>query len=664
MLFAWTAFCSSLLLFLVQPMIAKAILPWFGGSAGVWTTAVIFFQVFLLIGYAYAYWTTRHLKPMSQMVVHWALLVASLFALPISLSHRWKLEGSVAPSVQVLAILISSVGLPYFLLSSTGPLIQVWRSRIAGTPLAYRLFAVSNAASLMALLAYPVVIEPLVTTRSQMKVWSIAYAAFVALTVAAAWMGRCPAPNSGASDGSETNTNAPGPASNALCVTLAACPSILWLAVSNTLSQHVAPIPFLWVLPLSIYLLTLIVCFHQIRFYGPATYRFLLPVGWVLFNIASTSQGALGLWWTISLFAFGLLFCCMFCHGELARRKPELEEHVTSFYMMVALGGAIGGVFVGAAAPALFHELLELPIGVGMCIVLATRLLYGFPLKRIVRLGVIGAVGLAAVARIGGVVRGSHLKERNFYGVLEVKDIGNGDGVVRVLDNGPIRHGVQFMSPAKRRLATGYYGTDSGVGVVLNRFQSKATRVGIIGLGAGTLATYARPGDSYRFYEINPAVIRVANKEFSFLSDCQSDVSVVPGDARLALEHEPRQGFDVLVVDAFNGDSVPVHLLTQEAFALYFSHLRSDGVLAVHVSNRYLDLAPVVGRLAESYRREARLYRSPKDVERQIEEADWVLVSSNLKVLRQVSSKATAILQPGNTLPWTDNYSNVFQVLR
>jgi hypothetical protein len=664
MVFAWTAFISSLLLFLVQPMIAKAMLPFFGGSAGVWTVAALFFQLFLLFGYVYADWTARHLRPRVQALLHCGLAAASLLTLPVVRSPRWMLGDSAAPAIRVLATLASSVGLPYFVLSTTSPLVQAWRIRTVAAPVAYRLFAVSNAASLAALLAYPVLIEPMLPIRLQLQIWSISYAGLVVLIASSAWMGMrsaFPKPKFELPDAGGNSLRA---VDRALWIALSACPSILWLAVSNTLSQHLAPIPFLWILPLGIYLLTFILCFHNVDYYNPKIYRLLLPAGWVMFHIAATRQGVLGLGWTIALFAAGLFLCSMFCHGELARRKPEFEGQVTSFYVTVAFGGAMGGAFVGLAAPVLFRELLELPVGIGINVTLATRLLYGFPLRRIIRLGVFAAAGLAAVAQIGGVMRGARIKERNFYGSLEVTDAGEGAAAVRVLNNGPIRHGAQFLSPARRRVPTGYYGADSGVGLALNSFQGKAVHVGVVGLGTGTLAAFGRPGDAYRFYEINPAVIRVARAEFSFLSDCPCSVTVVEGDGRLALEHEVLETFDVLAVDAFNGDSIPVHLLTREAFGLYLARLQPDGILAIHITNRYLDLAPVATRLASEYGRQARLFRSPREPEREVESADWVLVSSSADQLGRIPNGVTAVSLPANGPLWTDDHSDLFHVLR
>ena len=312
--------------------------------------------------------------------------------------------------------------------------------------------------------------------------------------------------------------------------------------------------------------------------------------------------------WTILLLSVALFTCCMFCHGELARRKPHARE-LTSYYLMLAVGGALGGVFVGLAAPLLFNQYLELPAGVAGCMVLAMGLLYGYSPRRLLRLGLLVAAALVAAVTIGGYADGALVRERNFYGTLKVSEAGLGESAVRVLSNGPIRHGSEFLSPEKSRTATTYYAADTGVGRAIRFLQKRPERVGVIGLGTGTLASYGRQGDFYRFYELNPAVIALANTEFRYLRECPCRVDVVQGDARLALEHEAPQNFDVLVVDAFSGDSIPVHLLTLEAFELYYRNLKPDGILVVNVTNRYLDLSPVVETLARTTGRAWRTYR-------------------------------------------------------
>lgn len=658
LIYGATIFFSSLLLFLVQPIMTKAILPWFGGSAGVWTTAILFFQAFLLLGYAYAHATTRHLAPRRQMGLHLLLLAASLIVLPIAPSPIWRPGAGTEPIARIVAVLALSVGFPYLLLAATGPLLQRWYARRDGAAFPYRLFAISNAGSLAALMLYPFAIEPVISLRQQLFAWSVAYAAVVALVGLAALL-------SAANAGPEpANSPSPQVADRLLWIALAACPSVLWLGVANELSQNVAPIPLLWILPLSIYLLSFILCFDRQGWYRPAVYRIALPAGWLLMGYCLSRQGStLPLTWTMVVFSAALFACCMFCHGELARRKPHPEQ-LTSYYLMLALGGALGGLFVGLAAPLLFSRYLELPIGITACVVLAAGLLYGYPPRRLVRLGVMAALGFVAATQIGGYVAGDRLRLRTFYGALQVSDAGLGNMAVRMLGNGPINHGSQFLSPDKGRLATTYYGPDSGAGLVIRFHQKRPQRVGVIGLGAGTLASYGQTGDTYRFYEINPAVIALAHTEFRYLRECPCTVAVVPGDGRLALEREPSQSFDVLIVDAFNGDSIPVHLLTREAFAAYLAHLRQGGILAVHVTNRYLDLTPVVQGLAEERRMQSRLIRSAADPEHGVYEATWVLVATDPEFLASLSGKATPFPAARGLRLWTDDYSNLFQVLR
>ncbi|MCX6631781.1 MAG: fused MFS/spermidine synthase, partial [Candidatus Solibacter sp.] len=551
-----------------------------------------------------------------------------------------------------------SVGFPYLLLAATGPLLQRWYARRDGVAFPYRLFAVSNAGSLAALMVYPFAIEPVISVRHQLFAWSVAYAAVVLLVGLAAFLSaanRAPEP--------AKSPSAPR-ADRLLWVALAACPSVLWLGVANELSQNVAPIPLLWILPLSIYLLSFILCFDRQGWYRPAVYRVALPAGWLLMGYCLSRQGSsLPLTWVMVALSAGLFACCMFCHGELASRKPHPEQ-LTSFYLMLALGGALGGLFVGLAAPLLFSRYLELPIGITACVVLAAGLLYGYPPRRLVRLAITAALGFVAATQISGYLAGDRLRIRNFYGALQVSDSGTGNMAVRMLGNGPINHGSQFLAPEKGRWATTYYGPDSGAGLAIGFQRQRPQRVGVIGLGAGTLASYGRAGDTYRFYEINPAVIALANTEFRYLRECPCTVSVVPGDGRLVLEREPGQNFDVLVVDAFNGDSIPVHLLTREAYAAYLKHLKQGGILAVHVTNRYLDLTPVVQGLAENHAMQSRLIRNTADAERGISGATWVLAATNPEFLASLSGTATPFPPARHLRLWTDDYSNLFQVLR
>jgi len=652
-LYGGTIFCSSLFLLLVQPMMAKVLLPWFGGSAGVWVCAMLFFQTALLVGYAYAHFTTQYLRPRVQTGVHLVLLTASLAVLPIMPNAAWKpAASSGAPLLLLVSVLAVSVGLPYLMLSTTSPLMQAWYARRGKSTLPYRLFAVSNAASLAALIAYPFLIEPFLSARHQMLAWSLVYVGFVLLAGTAAFL------SGGASDPEIIQNGTPRPTDRLLWVALAACPSVLWLATATTLSQSVAPVPLLWILPLSIYLLSLVLCFDRQGWYRRAVYRFLAPAGWILMGLGLGAQRVLALPWIVLSFSAGLLVCCMICHGELAMRKPATGQ-LTSYYLMLALGGALGGLFVALLAPILFNAYLELPIGVVACVLLALRLIYRVRLRQVIRIALTGTAGLIFAMQMDAYLGHSRVRIRNFYGRLQVSD----EGAVRVLSNGPIRHGAQFLEAGQRRVPTAYFGIASGVGLVIRFLGDRPQRVGVIGLGAGTLAAYCRAGDSYVFYEINPAVIQVAHSEFSFLEQC-SETTVVAGDGRLALESEPHRGFDILVVDAFSGDSIPTHLLTREAFALYFSSLKPDGALAVHISNRYLDLAPVVAGLAENAGLPARLIRSAADPSRYTYDATWGVVTANTRLLEQLTPVSDPLLsRPGLRL-WTDDYSNLFQVLR
>jgi hypothetical protein len=650
-----TIFLSSLLLFLVQPMLAKTLLPWFGGTAGVWTTSLLFFQAMLLVGYAWAHWMERHLPPMAQAALHLTLVAGSIFFLPITPWSGLRPVEQQQPILGILLVLGRSIGVPYLLLCANGPLTQIRYARQAKV-LPYRMFAVSNAGAFVALLAYPFAIEPWFTVRHQWMAWSAGYVGFAALTAATARFG------AGEASPRAKGANSPG-AERLVWIALAACPSILWLATAEELSQNVAPVPFLWIFLLSLYLLSLILCFDHEGCYNPSRFRIALPAAWVLIGYLLFQRGTIAsIGWVLLLHSLALFTCCMFCHGELARRKPGAQE-LTSFYLMLALGGALGGIFVGLAAPLLFDQYLELPVGVALCMILAMALLYGYGPARILRLGLLAMAGLAIAIHVGGKASGTRIRERNFYGALKVTMGGSGESAFQMLSNGPIQHGMQFLSPEKRNLATTYYAPASGVGFAIRALQKGPERVGVIGLGVGTLASYGRPGDVYRFYELNPAVIRIATSDFRYLRDCRSRLEIITGDARVALEHEPPQDFDVLVVDAFSGDSIPVHLLTREAFDLYERNLKRDGILAVNVTNRYLNLSPVVEALAQAIGKHSVVFSNPADPRQGVDASTWVIVTANREAMTAASGGVRSAVSLKRPL-WTDDYSNLFQVLR
>jgi hypothetical protein len=673
LLYALTILVSAFLLFQVQPMIAKIILPWFGGSAAVWSTCLLFFQVALLLGYLYAYGLAR-MKPKAQAAVHALVLGASLLVLPALPGPGWKPSGAEDPAFRILALLTATIGLPYFLLATTGPLLQAWYSRRHAGAMPYRLYALSNAGSMFGLLSYPILFEPFFTTRQQALGWSAAYAGFALLCALAAFSARG-APRLKTEDGAEAG-NPPGARMHLYWLALPACATLLLLAVSNHLAQNVAAIPFLWVLPLSIYLLSFILSFD-------GRYRrdwFLRPLLVALAGMAYVLSGEFentSVKVLIPLFALGLFVCCMVCHGELARLKPH-PRYLTSYYLMIALGGAMGGAFVALAAPRLFRGYYELQVGLAACAVLILLVLredrgsalrdVRHPYTLLAGLAVLGLLLYLGV-QIRQSASGARVMARNFYGGLRVDDVeGMGESQeIRKLTHGTITHGEQFLDAQRRRQPTTYYGPDSGVGLAIREGQERGSmRVGVIGLGVGTLATYGRPGDYYRFYEINPLVIEVARREFTFLRDCRAELEIALGDARLSLEREPPARFDVLAVDAFSSDAIPVHLLTREAFEVYFSQMQPDGVLAVHVSNKYLDLVPVVRLAADSLGKEARVVDTDDEDYNDIFGATWVLVTArpdffDKPLLRSAAAPAEG--KPGLRL-WTDDYSNLFQILK
>jgi SAM-dependent methyltransferase len=676
---ALTVLVSAFLLFQAQPTIAKIILPWFGGSAAVWTTCLLFFQVGLLLGYLYAHALVRYLKPRAQAGVHAVLLLGSALALPAYPSASWRPSSAQDPVFAILGLLTVTIGPPYFLLASTGPLLQAWYARRFHGAMPYRLYALSNAGSLFALLSYPALFEPFFTTHRQAGMWSAAYVVFIALCgVAAIRSGSLPAIPAATDSEPEER---PGTRRYAMWLLLPACASALLLAITNYLSQDVAAIPLLWVLPLSVYLLSFILCFEGGGWYHRNPYLQLLAASLGIMTyvlVQTTTNRTAAVKAVVPLFCLGLFVCCMVCHGELARLKPH-PRYLTHFYLTISAGGALGGILVGLAAPRVFHAYYELPIGLVACpalVLAALRLdpeLTGW--FRGWRAAAPAAGALATVVMAGYLgfqidesLRHSRVLARNFYGGLRVWDSGPAGeaGSIRTFVHGAIVHGEEYLDPARRLLPTTYFGPQSGVGIAIREKQKAgAVRVGVIGLGAGTLAAYGRPGDFFRFYEINPLVTRIARSEFYFLSGCAATLDIVMGDARLSLDREASQNFDVLAMDAFSGDSPPVHLLTREAMLVYFRHLKPDGILAVNISNRYLDLQPVVEGEGRALGKISRVIETGDDESQAALASAWVLVSSPTAGLDAVTAGGyVGEESPRRVRLWTDDYSNLFQILK
>jgi SAM-dependent methyltransferase len=721
LLFACTIFLSAFLLFQVQPLVGKMILPWFGGSASVWTTCLLFFQAVLLLGYLYAHWLVRVMSPSRQAVIHVLALAASLAVLPVVPAAGWKPAGGEDPSLLIIGLLGVTIGLPYLLLSTTGPLLQAWFSRQENGAVPYRLFALSNLGSMLGLLSYPVLFEPFLSIPDMSRGWSFAYAAFVVLcatiairarhagksVIAADAVGSTPAGDAGnvADVGKIGEAGKTAPRGLLTWIALAACPTIFLMAVTSHLTQNVAPIPFLWVLPLALYLLSFIVCFEGGHWYRR---RWYLPL-YVVWLAAASYDLVYRLWKTgtwvpIIFYSAGLFIACMLGHGELARKKPH-PRHLTSFYLMIAIGGVLGGIFTALVAPRIFNDNYELPLIAVLVALIGTTLAFNDATGHIIaerlpgRLPAGGqravmnmlavAVALVSLGAVAGTARehGRHkLLARNFYGTLGVTDAPSIHGDERRLVHGIILHGTQLLNPAYRRMPTTYYGENSGAAMALmatrnggsdegadrgvgqgeNESGGRGQRVGVIGLGTGTMAAYGRAGDNYRFYEINPMVVSLARTQFTFLQDSPASVDMALGDARLVLEHEPAQQFDVLVVDAFSGDAIPVHLLTREAFAVYFRHIRPGGMLAVHISNRHLDLEPVVKHAADHFNKEARVVEAREDRTKGWNSSTWAILADSKQDFAgsPIQAKGRAITARASIPPWSDNYSSILAIMK
>lgn len=692
--YALTIFLSSFLLFQVQPLIGKYILPWFGGSPAVWTTCMLSFQVLLLVGYSYAHLIAGRLSPRAQGMLHLTLLAASLLVLPIIPAETWKPMGDEYPTWRIMCLLTACVGTPYLLLSSTGPLLQSWFSQTNPGRSPYRLYALSNLGSLLALISYPFAFEPVLRLAEQAWSWSIAYAVFTVFcgicAVSVARLGKTTV--AGPSEtlaGAEVYVAAPTVFVQLLWLSLAACGSVLLLSVTNQMCQEVAVVPFLWVLPLSIYLLTFIICFDSDRWYRRGWYGIFLVLA-VIAVICTLFAGAgVPFLLQIIVYSAALFVCCMVCHGELVKYKPD-PRYLTKFYLMIAAGGALGGVLVTLVAPLLFTAYLELHLGLAACCLLlmicshhdrekifAGRqpvwLLVTAPL---VAAALIVALGVHAFAHAGKIIAES----RNFYGILRVSEYRDEKNrPYYALRHGQIMHGFQFLDAQWRQRPTSYYGPESGVGLAVRLHprrlggnpQKSPLRIGVIGLGVGTMAAYGEAGDAIRFYEINPEVIRMSDRHFSFRKDSKAEVDVVLGDARISLERQLRendpQKFDVLVVDAFSSDSIPIHLLTRECFALYWRHLKADGILAIHISNRHLDLGPLVRGLAGELHLDAVLFDTPADDANGVGASEWVLVTANREFLAAKDVKKNADKWPEDSPPpivWSDDFNNLFEVIK
>jgi hypothetical protein len=679
-LFGNAVFLASFLLFLVEPMAAKQLLPFLGGSAAVWITCLVFFQTALLVAYAYAHWLSRH----PRWLVHFAVLAAAL-----ALAIYWAFggidlsNGSSHPVATIFFALSVWIGLPFLALGATSPLLQVWWSQVEGEGIPYRLFALSNLASLMALAAYPTLIEPNFTLRTQRIGWLAGFALFAILSAAI---------------GFRTRNEASSAAGPAIQSSIAELPpsaplghKLLWLllpmgasmqlsAVTSYITANIAPIPLLWILPLGVYLVTIILAFEFPRLLPRGiVVRFLVVMlaglAYMLAQVEVTVPMRVG----VGFFLAELLFAGIFCHSETYSLRPQRTSESTVFYLLFAAGGALGSFIVGIAFPLLFLFNYDLAITFLITALLALAATWhsGWQQRLLWTAATISMLVLTTWLNIA-YQRGTTVAMRNFYGALRVKQSFNLSGaVLRTLTNGSIQHGTQiFGTDAQRKSPTTYYAFDSGVGIAMRyccpgpdgsgKSLNWPRNFGVIGLGAGTVAAYGQPGDRIRFYEINPAVEPIARNVFTYIRESGAQVTIVEGDARTSLAREAPQNFNVLVVDAFSGDAIPLHLLTSEALALYRRHLAPGGILAFHISNQHVDLEPAIALLAQSAGMKAMRVSSGANADRGEYAANWVLVTDNSDFFTQPQVAVAAkppVLKPGLRL-WTDDYSSLLPLLR
>jgi hypothetical protein len=655
-------------------MIGRYILPWFGGGPAVWSACLLFFQVWLLAGYAYAHWLASLRNIRIQAGVHIGLLLVSLAFLPLHPDAAfWKPVSTADPSGRILLLLTVTVGAPYLLLSATAPLVQCWLT--VGNPekSPWRLYALSNLGSFLALLSYPFVLEPLLRLQTQTSIWSGMYLLFAILCGLIAWQMRPVrlAPTVGSAE--IELVARPSAGMVMFWLGLSACGSTLLVSTTNQISQDIAVSPFLWVAALGIYLLTFVLAFDSDRFYR----RTLFAIAAGLFApiacaLPSVSIG-LGLSWQLAVYLVALFVTCMLCQGELARSRPS-TRYLTTFYLTIAAGGAVGGLFVAMIAPRIFTEFSEYQIGMAAACLLGfagwmktgalsqwtnRSLAVRLPLMALLLGGFTAIVATTTTGKLGVLA-----SARNFYGILRVTTREDSNGAFRELQHGRIRHGFEYLQAARKDWPTSYYGPHSGIAIALNALDKPHRQIAVVGLGTGTLAAWGRSGDTFRFYEINPEVEQIARTWFSFLADSKAQTEVVLGDARVQLDREPSD-FDLIAVDAFSSDSIPMHLLTAECADIYRRRLQPGGVLALHISNRALNLDPVARGMASYLGWQAAKIVSQDDVTTGESSSTWVLITSNQAFLeRSGLAHASSGWSSRPPIVWTDDFASLWHVLK
>ncbi|MCY1019640.1 ferrichrome ABC transporter permease [Pyxidicoccus sp. MSG2] len=713
--YALAIFTSAFLLFGVQPLAGRYALPWYGGTPGVWTACMLFFQAALLGGYAYAHGLASRLAPRTQARVHLGLLAVAVAVLgaralwegsPVAPGPGWRPSDTDLPVLRLVVMLAATIGLPFFVLSTTGPLLQSWFALARPGRSPYPLYALSNVGSLLALLGYPFLVEPWVGRGAQAWGWGAGFVVFaVACAVCAVDVLRradagqadaSPAPAEAPArpdeGGASHEESRPGIRRTLTWLGLSTCASVLLLATTNQLSQDVAAGPFLWVLPLALYLVTFILAFARESFYSRALCTVLLIGSGAGIAHVQTAGPHAPLAVQLASYATALFAGCMVCHGELYRLRPA-PRHLSAFYLWVSAGGVLGGLFVSVVAPAIFRNYWEFPLVLVACFLLALAGMASQPpaesrslrLRRMLRGAMLLIVAGNLVYTMVREQGRARFSARNFFGVVRVMEQNLDDPEAHFfsLRHGSITHGWQFVAPERRSIPTTYFTRESGLGLAITEQRRlreavglpPGLRVGMLGLGIGTSAALLEAGDVMRFYEINPVVISLAEGEggyFTYLSDTPGKVEMVEGDARISLEQELERGepqrFDVLVLDTFSSDSVPVHLLTQEAVALYVRHLAPHGVLALHISNVHLDLLPLTLAHARALGLRATfVFHETKGAALR---SNWMLMSPDREfswgpTFVQAEARVRRLgLRGEPDFTWTDEQSSVLRVLR
>jgi len=693
--FSLTIFFSSFLLFQIQPILGKYILPWFGGTSTVWTTCMMVYQVLLLGGYVYAHLVSG-MSVKKHVRVHLSILAVSLvlfvyfwfrWVTPIMPGPAWRPVDSSAPVLQIVEILMVCIGLPFLILSSTSSLVQKWFSILNPGKSPYGFYMISNIGSMLALVTYPFLFEPFFRLRTQATIWSSVYLVFLVICGACALMVLIKSRSKAGLETAVRQDGAPaaGPGNfqvpplkmHLAWLILSFLPCVLLLATSSEMTQEVAPIPLLWVLPLALYLLSFIISFSPRTILPQGIYVIMVPVSAFMTWMVLQHIDKFGIIASLSAFSLMLFSCCMLCNTTLYQLRPS-PAHLTRYYVVIAFGGALGGLFVGLAAPMMFNSYFEFFIGLILCCAIATVMLIWKRKQKWMRFLWIPLTAFSIVVIILLSQRSvlwfnnTLLRSRNFYGVLSVRTFKwPFKWVKHSLVHGRTNHGMQLLNSPMEFMPVSYYGKGSGLWHAMQRYSLKPQRIGVVGLGAGMMCVYGREGDYMRFYEINPEIVRIAKdrKYFTYLSECPAEMDIVMGDARLSLERELKQGnaqqFDVLVLDAFNSDAVPVHLLTREAFELYLKHLKPGGIIAVDVSNSYLDLFPAIWAQKKYFNLDGALIFRRAEEKRLIDNSIWILLSADsswflMPAIKEVSYDSRRIRDIEG---WTDDYSSLFPLL-